>query len=112
LPDYIKFIQVQLKGLSGDTTILPTNFFEKLFFGLPVFSFGWFNKTDPQTKYHIALNKGNAGAFITQVQVVKETNRAFIVFSNAATDKTEQGVTILQNYLQLIYRQQILPGVL
>ncbi len=103
LNDYIKFIQLYLKVITGTSTIVSKETANKLMFGLPVFSFGWFNKMDDDSKHHIAFNEGNAGAFITQVQVSKEMNRAYIVFTNSATPETEEGVTILQHYLQNRY---------
>ena len=105
LDDYIKFIQLYLKAIAGTSTVLSKETANNLLFGLPVFSFGWFNKTDDNSKHHIAFNEGNAGAFITQVQVSKETNRAYIVFTNSATSHTEEGITILQHYLQKRYEK-------
>ncbi|PZP40533.1 MAG: hypothetical protein DI598_19275, partial [Pseudopedobacter saltans] len=95
LPDYIKFIQLQLKGLNGQSQILSSQTFDKLLYGLPTFSFGWFNKIETVTNHHIAYNEGNAGAFITQVQIIKETGKAFIVFTNSSTDETKKGIEIL-----------------
>ena len=103
LPDYIKFIQLQLKGLKGQTKILSSQTFDKLLFGLPIFSFGWFNKLDTVTNYHIAYNEGNAGAFITQVQIIKETGKAYIIFTNSATTKTNEGISILIDWLKTKY---------
>ncbi|GAB2847351.1 serine hydrolase domain-containing protein [Hymenobacter ruber] len=103
LIDYLKFIKLQLKGLKGEAAILPPATFEKLLFGMPVFSFGWFNKTDADTHHHVAYNEGNAGAFTTQVQLIKEADRAFILFTNSATSETAAGMAILQTYLQAKY---------
>jgi len=103
LTDYIKFIQLQLKGLKGQTKIFPSQTFEKLLYGLPTFSFGWFNKLDTVTNHHIAYNEGNAGAFITQVQIIKETGKAFIIFTNSASTKTSEGITILIDQLKTKY---------
>ena len=103
LTDYLKFIQLQLKGLRGQTNILTSQTFEKLLFSLPTFSFGWFNKLDTVTNYHIAYNEGNAGAFITQVQIIKETGKAFIIFTNSASTETNEGVTILIDQLKSKY---------
>jgi CubicO group peptidase (beta-lactamase class C family) len=100
LPDYIKFIQLQLKGLNGQSKILSLQTFDKLLYGLPTFSFGWFNKLDTETNHHIAYNEGNAGAFITQVQIIKETGKAFIIFTNSSTEETKKGIEILMNRLQ------------
>lgn len=103
LPDYIKFIQLQLKGLNGQSKILSSQTFEKLLYGLPTFSFGWFNKLDTETNHHIAYNEGNAGAFITQVQIIKETGKAFIIFTNSSTEETKKGIEILMTRLQKKY---------
>lgn len=103
LPGYIQFIQLQLKGLKGQTTILSPPTFDKLLYGMPVFSFGWFNQRDTATNHHIAYNEGNAGAFITQVEVIKEIDRAYIVFTNSASANTKQGIEILINRLKQQY---------
>lgn len=103
LPDYIKFIQLQLNGLKGNSAIFPHQNFEKLLFEMPVFSFGWFNKLDSETNHHVAFNEGNAGAFITKVEIINEANKAYVVFSNAATKQTAEGIDILLNYLQTKY---------
>lgn len=103
LIDYIKYIQLQLQGLKGNSNILSKDTFNKLLFGLPTFSFGWFNKTETDTNYHIAYNEGNAGAFITQVQIIKEADRGYIIFTNSATTETSQGIAILLNYLKSKY---------
>lgn len=103
LIDYIKFIQLQLQGLKGSSDILLKDTFNKLLFGLPTFSFGWFNQIERDTNYHIAYNEGNAGAFITQVQIIKEADRGYIIFTNSATTQTSQGIVILLNYLKSKY---------
>lgn len=103
LPDYIKFIQLQLKGLNGQSKILSLQTFDKLLYGLSTFSFGWFNKLDTETNHHIAYNEGNAGAFITQVQIIKETGKAFVIFTNSSTEETKKGIEILINRLQKKY---------
>ena len=103
LTDYIKFIQLQLKGLKGQTHILPFHVFDKLLYGEPAFSFGWFNKLDSINNHHIAYNEGNAGAFITQVQIIKETGKAFIIFTNSASTETNEGITILIDQLKTKY---------
>lgn len=103
LTDYVKFIQLQLKGLKGNSTLLTKQEFQKLLFGLPAFAFGWFNKNDTKTNHRIAFNEGNAGAFITQVQIIKEADRAYIFLTNSATVETSKGIARLQTYLQTKY---------
>lgn len=100
LPDYIKFIQLQLKGLKGEISSPDAQTFYKLLYGMPGFSFGWFNQIDETTKHHIAYNEGNAGAFITRVEVVKETGMAYIVFTNSSSEQTAKGITALMSAIE------------
>ena len=103
LIDYLKFIQLQLKGLKGQTHILSFQTFDKLLYGEPIFSFGWFNKIETSTKHHVAYNEGNAGAFISQVQIIKEVDKGYIIFTNSATSKTSEGIEIILDRLQTRY---------
>ena len=105
LTDYIKFIQLHLKGLKGHAKILSAQTFDKLMYGLPTFSFGWFNKLETETNYHVAYNEGNAGAFITQVQIIKEKDKAFIIFTNSASAETIEGIAILLDQLKIKYQR-------
>ncbi|GAB3516384.1 serine hydrolase domain-containing protein [Emticicia fontis] len=101
--DYLKFAQLQLKGLKGQTDVLPQQVFHQLLYGAPVFAFGWFNEVDQATGHTIAYNEGNAGAFITQVHIIKEADRAYMVFTNAASSTTAEGIQILMKQLKKQY---------
>ncbi|HUM53203.1 MAG TPA: serine hydrolase domain-containing protein [Chitinophagales bacterium] len=103
IDEYTKFIILQLIGLKENTALLPMKTFNKLLFEIPVFSFGWFNRIDAETNHHIAYNEGNAGAFITQVEIIKEADRAYIIFANASTIKTKEGISVLLNELKNRY---------
>lgn len=103
LPDYSNFIQLQLIGLKGESDLLSAEVYNQLLFGLPAFSFGWFTKVDSATQHHIAYNTGNAGAFITQVEIIKEIGKGYIIFTNSATTKTSEGVSVLMDELKRRY---------
>jgi len=103
LTDYIKYIQLQLRGLKGETDILPKRTFDMLLYGLPNFAFGWFNAADRATHHHSAFNTGNAGAFITQVEIVREPDRAYILFTNSYTEQTTEGLVVLMEKLKDTY---------
>ena len=104
LPDYIKFIQLQLKGLKGQTKVLSPETFDKLLYGLPVFSFGWFNQLDRSTNRVVAYNEGNAGAFLTQVEIIKDAGKGYILFANSVTNTTKEGLAVLMDELKTKYR--------
>lgn len=85
LPDYVKFIQLQLKGLKGETNILPEKEFHFLLHGLPTFSIGWFWEKNEAGDL-VITNTGNPGTFITQVYI--QQGKAFIFFTNCQTKET------------------------
>lgn len=102
LPDYSKFIQVQLKGLSGNSELLSKEAFNFLHFGLAQFSVGWFSGKDENNQI-FSYNIGNPGTFLTEVYVFPEMDRAFILFANAQTEDTEAGLNVLYDELKRKY---------
>jgi CubicO group peptidase (beta-lactamase class C family) len=94
LPDYVKFIQLQLRGLAGRSDMLTAEEFNFLFFGRTRFAVGWFSDTDDHKRV-FSYNIGNPGTFLSYVYIYKGSDRAFIVFSNAQTDAAEQGIEVL-----------------
>ncbi len=97
LPDYAKFIQLQLKGLRGQSTLLSKKEFEYLHFGLPEFAVGWFWREENGHK--LSFHTGNPGTFLSQVFIDRDNNRAYILFANAQTDKTSEVFEILLSRL-------------
>lgn len=85
LPDYVKFIQLQLKGLKGKARMLPEKEFHFLLHGLPTFAIGWFWEKN-EAGDMVIRNTGNPGTFITQVYI--EQGKAFIFFTNCQTKET------------------------
>ncbi len=102
LPDYVKFIQLQLRGLQGRSDMLSKEEFNFLHYGLAQFSVGWFQDTDKKDNV-FSYNIGNPGTFLTQVYVFKDANKAVIMFSNAQTDDADHGLTILLRELEKKY---------
>jgi CubicO group peptidase (beta-lactamase class C family) len=102
LPDYAKFIQVQLKGLSGQSELLTKEEFNFLHFGLTKFAVGWFWQTDVNNQTY-SYNIGNPGTFLTKVFVFKDLDRAFILFANSQTADTDTGLNIIYDELKRKY---------
>jgi CubicO group peptidase (beta-lactamase class C family) len=102
LPGYIKFIQLQMKGLSGHSDLLDKKEFEFLYWGAEEFSSGWFWKSD-KSGHAFSTNTGNAGAFITEVHLRPDADRAYIIFTNSATEKTSAGIAVLFRELMKKY---------
>jgi CubicO group peptidase (beta-lactamase class C family) len=94
LPGYIKFIQLQLRGLSGNSALLTKAEFNFLHYGLKRFAVGWFWLKDEKDQ-SCSYNIGNPGSFLTKVFIYKNADKAIIVFSNAQTTEADRGTDIL-----------------
>ncbi len=92
LPDYQIFIQEELKALKGNSSFFSENEMNKMLFGYPEFSMGWFNSEDEN--FHIAHNAGNAASFRSDVRIIKEKDLAIIVLMNASGEKKCQGMQL------------------
>jgi CubicO group peptidase (beta-lactamase class C family) len=99
LPDYCKFIQLQLQGLKGESKIFSAEEFKYFHFGLPAFSFGWLTYVDEASNLKYSYHKGNPGTFLSEVYICQETNRAFVFFANVQSEAAEKGFDILFNKL-------------
>ena len=102
LSDYTRFIRSQLKGLKGESNLLSKNDFDHILFGKPKFALGWFCDT-AGNGHVIAHNTGNPGSFTTEVVIVKEIDRAYLVFTNAQNASTTMGIEILMQGLKKRY---------
>jgi CubicO group peptidase (beta-lactamase class C family) len=101
LPDFSKFIQMQLRGLKGKSDILTKQEFETMHFGLPGFSFGWMEFEDTQQKY--SYHQGNPGTFLSQVYISNKSDRAYVFLINVQSDEARRGLNVLFNKLKTMY---------
>jgi CubicO group peptidase (beta-lactamase class C family) len=102
LPDYAKFIQLQLKGLKGRSPLLTKEEFHFLHFGLSGVSVGWFSDVTAKGAQY-SYNIGNPGSFLTMVYIHPKEDLAFIFFTNVQTEKAEEGLATLYDELKKKY---------
>jgi CubicO group peptidase (beta-lactamase class C family) len=105
LPDYAKFIRMQLRGLRGKSELFSAGEFEKMHYGLPAFSFGWQVYVDEGSQLKYSFHRGNPGTFLSQVYICKETDRAYVFFANVQSEEAEQGLTVLFNELAHVLKK-------
>lgn len=103
LPDYTKFVQLQLQGLLGKSKTLSEKDFEFMHYGLPEFSFGWEWYIDEKSKQRYSFHEGNPGTFLTKVYICKDTDKAFILFANVQSEDAENGLKIIFDKLKKRY---------
>jgi CubicO group peptidase (beta-lactamase class C family) len=103
LPDYSKFIQLQLRGLSGKSQIFTKEEFEYMHYGLPEFSMGWRWYVDSTTNLRYSYHEGNPGTFLTKTFICNDTGKAFIIFANVQSEEAQRGMIILLDELKRKY---------
>ncbi len=101
LPDYAKFIQLNLQGLSGADNVLKAGTYDFLHFGLKDYSIGWgnVNSGDKQLSEHA----GSAGTFFCYTLIDRKKKLAYIIVANSATEETQQAIFIFLNRLRKKY---------
>lgn len=99
LPDFATFIQHQLLGLAGKSTLLTREEFYFLHFGLERFSIGWFQAEDENNQL-FSWHLGNPGTFLSKVQVYPKMDRAMLILTNVQSPLAQKGIDILMEKLK------------
>jgi CubicO group peptidase (beta-lactamase class C family) len=97
MPEYVRFIQNELKGVRSDDQATL-----KRLYSLPGFSFGWFNHID-ERGHRIANNEGNAAFFTSRVEVDLDAGLAFIIFTNVGASDTSKALDVIMQILHSAY---------
>lgn len=103
LPDFCKFIQMQLQGLQGKSKLFREEEFNYMHFGLPEFSFGWYSELNKKNEPQYSFHNGNPGTFLTKVYICKAVNKAFILFANVQSEKADEGLILILKELETKY---------
>jgi CubicO group peptidase (beta-lactamase class C family) len=101
LPDYAKFIQLNLQGVTGTNNILKASTYNYLHYGLKDYAIGWasYNKDGKQFSHH----SGSAGTFYCYTLLDKTNKLAYIVVANSANDETQKAILKLLGFMKKIY---------
>ncbi|MCC9043073.1 beta-lactamase family protein [Myroides sp. M-43] len=90
IENYIKYIQLNLKGLSGQDNILKTKTYDYLFNSQSKYAIGWSNLINDTTKLYD--HAGSDGTFFAYTQIDGITNTAYIILINSGTTNAQQAV--------------------
>ncbi len=101
LKDYIKFIQLNLKGLAGQNNYLKAETYTFLHNGIKDYALGWYNIYENGKE--ISTHAGTVGTYYTLVQIDRTNGKAFVIFTNAFNEQTQQGVRLLMRKLKENY---------
>jgi len=84
LPDYAKFLQINLQGLQGKSQLLNREEFEFLHFGVPDhYAIGWTWGVNDKG-HRVSAHDGSADTFYCWAYIISEIDRGYIVVANSA----------------------------
>lgn len=102
LKDYIRFIQLNLKGLKGQDNYLKSATYQFIHKGVENYSLGWFNIYENGKELSVHAGTG-AFTYFTTVHIDRLKNKAYIIFTNSFNTDTQQGVRLLMRKLKENY---------
>lgn len=102
LVDYIKFIQLNLQGLSGKNNYLKADTYKFIHKGIEHYSMGWYNIYENGKELSVHSGTG-AFTYFTIVHIDRLQSKAYIIFTNSFNEDTQQGVRLLMRKLKEIY---------
>lgn len=101
LPDYIRFIQLNLQGLAGKDNYLKAATYQFLHRGLAHYAMGWYNIEEKGAD--LSTHSGTAFTYYTLVHIDRKQQRAYIIFTNAFNEQTVEGGRLLMRKLKENY---------
>lgn len=101
LKDYIKFIQLNIKGLEGQDNYLKSETYRFIHNGIAYYSLGWFNIYE--TGKELSSHSGTSGTYYTLVHIDRTKGIAYLIFTNSFNQETQQGVRLLMRQLKKNY---------
>jgi CubicO group peptidase (beta-lactamase class C family) len=101
LPDYIKFIQLNLNGLNGKNNYLQSTTYNFIHKGLANYAIGWANINEKGKDF--STHSGSEGTYFVTTSIDRKNHIAYIIFMNTATEDTINGIRELLKTLKLKY---------
>ncbi|MCZ4223347.1 serine hydrolase domain-containing protein [Pedobacter rhodius] len=101
LPDYVKFIQMNLRGLEGQNNYLKASTYKFIHEGIPNYSLGWFNIYEDNKS--LSTHSGTAGTYYSLVHIDRKAFIGYVIFTNSFTEETINGARLLMRMLKTQY---------
>jgi len=101
LTDYIKFIQLNIKGLQGHDNYLKVSTYHFIHKGIEGYSLGWFNSYEDNKDF--STHSGTAGTYYTIAAIDRRNFIGYIIFTNSFNESTVNGVRLLMRKLKKDY---------
>ncbi|MDY3317616.1 serine hydrolase [Riemerella anatipestifer] len=100
--NYSKFIQLNIKGLSGERNILTPETYQYLHTSKKDYSIGWGNYQDKIQE--ISDHSGSDGTFFSYAQIDRKKHLGYIILVNSGTAEAQKGVFEMLDLLKRKYK--------
>lgn len=103
LPNYCKFIQLNLQGLLGNNNYLKATTYELLHIDHngPIYALGWADFLQSGRKY--SYHAGSAGTFLVAASIERSTLIAYIIMLNTSSPAAHKMMSKLRTRLENTY---------
>ncbi len=99
--DYLKYLQLNLNGLVGQSNYLQASTYDFIFNGAKEYSMGWGNDIVKDNHYY--SHSGSAGNFMARAIIIKEPKIVILIMLNAGNGETIGGMHQIIRYLENKY---------
>lgn len=104
ITDYLKFIQLNLQGLSGKDNYLKAETYKFIHKGIEAYSIGWYNIYENEQE--LSTHSGTVFTYFTNVHLDRKGRIGYIIFTNSFNEKTTIGVRLLMRKLKENYSRK------
>lgn len=101
IPDFIKYLQINLRGISGRDNYLKASTFDFIFNGAKEYSMGWGNDIVNGNNYY--GHSGSSGNYYANAIIIKESGIVISIMANAGNGSTKWGLLQIIKYLENLY---------
>jgi hypothetical protein len=99
--DYLRYLQLNLKGINVQDNYLKASTYDFIFNGAKEYSMGWGN--DIVNGNHYYSHSGSAGNYYTNAIIIKESGIVISIMANAGNGETKWGLLQIIKYLEKKY---------
>jgi CubicO group peptidase (beta-lactamase class C family) len=99
--DYLKYLQINLKGLYGQNSYLEASTSDFIFNGAKEYSMGWGNDIVNGNNYY--SHSGSAGNYYANAVIIKEPGIVISLMANAGNGETKWGLLQIIRYQEKKY---------
>lgn len=96
--DFLKYLQLNLDGLTGNDNYLKASTYDFIFNGAKEYAMGWGNWV-LENGNHLYDHTGSTGNFFAKVAIIKEAGIGIIMMANAGNGRTMGGLFPFEKYL-------------